>query len=63
MTATHIATRAELWEQLALVDSWIAWTPECVHHEYRYQTKGCDYCELHMEADRITRCLDRETTA
>jgi hypothetical protein len=61
--STHIATRAELWEQLAKVDHWINSTPECDHHEYRYVMKGCTYCELHMEADRITRCLDRETSA
>jgi hypothetical protein len=61
--STHIATRAELWEQLHAVDRKLAQTPMCVHQLYRYVTKNCDYCELHMEADRLTRCLDRETSA
>lgn len=56
--SVHVPTYDEQWERLKAVMAEIDITPACEHLAYRYQMRGCRWCELHEDATHIEADMD-----
>lgn len=55
----HVPTYEEQWREYVAISRRLSDTPACEHLAFRYEMRGCPWCEIHADLGRLERDMDR----